>query len=299
MSTEGSARAIIAALGANIGIAVTKFIAAGVGCSASMLSEGIHSVADSGNQVLLLIGGKRARREATKTHPFGYGRSRYIYAFMVSIVLFSIGGMFSINEGISKLHETHELENAWLPLIVLGVSIGLESFSLYTALKAAKEERGRTSLAKYIRHAKSPELPVVLLEDMAALTGLVLAFLGVGLTVITHNAIWDAIGTLAIGVLLVLVAVILGIETSSLLVGEGASDKDADKIKDAIVATPGVDSLIHIKTLYLGPEELMVAAKFAVGKKATAQDIAKAIDDAEVAIRVIYLEPDILRDSKN
>ena len=306
MSTEGSARAIIAALGANIGIAVTKFIAAGVSGSASMLAEGIHSVADSGNQVLLLIGGKRARREATKTHPFGYGRSRYIYAFMVSIVLFSIGGMFSINEGISKLHETHELENAWLPLIVLGVSIGLESFSLYTALKAAKEERGRTSLAKYIRHAKSPELPVVLLEDMAALTGLVLAFLGVGLTVVTHNAVWDAIGTLAIGVLLVLVAVILGIETSSLLVGEGASDKDADKIKDAIVATPGVDSLIHIKTLYLGPEELMVAAKFAVGKKATAQDIAKAIDDAEVAIRkavptarVIYLEPDILRDSKN
>ena len=306
MSTEGSAKAIVAALGANIGIAVTKFVAAAISGSASMLAEGIHSVADSGNQVLLLIGAKRARREATKTHPFGYGRSRYIYAFMVSIVLFSIGGMFSINEGISKLHETHELENAWLPLVVLGVSICLESFSLYTALKAAKEERGRTSLAKYIRHAKSPELPVVLLEDMAALTGLVLAFLGVGLTVVTHNAVWDAIGTLAIGVLLVMVAVILGIETSSLLVGEGASDKDTDKITDAIAATPGVDSLIHIKTLYLGPEELMVAAKFAVGKKATAQDIAKAIDDAEVAIRkavptarVIYLEPDILRDSKN
>jgi cation diffusion facilitator family transporter len=306
VSTEGSAKAIVAALGANIGIAVTKFVAAAISGSASMLAEGIHSVADSGNQVLLLIGGKRARREATKTHPFGYGRSRYIYAFMVSIVLFSIGGMFSINEGISKLHETHELENAWLPLVVLGVSICLESFSLYTALKAAKEERGRTSLAKYIRHAKSPELPVVLLEDMAALTGLVLAFLGVGLTVVTHNAVWDAIGTLAIGVLLVLVAVILGIETSSLLVGEGASDKDTDKITDAIAATPGVDSLIHIKTLYLGPEELMVAAKFAVGKKATAQDIAKTIDDAEVMIRkavpaarVIYLEPDILRDSKN
>lgn len=306
MSTEGSAKAIVAALGANIGIAVTKFVAAGISGSASMLAEGIHSVADSGNQVLLLIGGKRARREATKTHPFGYGRSRYIYAFMVSIVLFSIGGMFSINEGISKLHETHELENAWLPLVVLGVSIGLESFSLYTALKAAKEERGRTSLAKYIRHAKSPELPVVLLEDMAALTGLVLAFLGVGLTVITHNAIWDAIGTLAIGVLLVLVAVILGIETSSLLVGEGASDKDNGKISAAIEATAGIESLIHIKTLYLGPEELMVAAKFAVAKKASAQDIAKAIDEAEVAIRmavptarVIYLEPDILRDSKN
>ncbi len=306
MSTEGSAKAIVAALGANIGIAVTKFVAAAISGSASMLAEGIHSFADSGNQVLLLVGGKRSRREATKNHPFGYGRSRYIYAFMVSIVLFSVGGMFSINEGLSKLHETHELENAWLPLVVLGVSIGLESFSLFTAMKAAKEERGSVSLAKYIRHAKSPELPVVLLEDIAALTGLVLAFLGVGLTVITHNAIWDAIGTLAIGVLLIGVAVVLGIETSSLLVGEGATDKDTDNIVAALVATPGVDSLIHIKTLYLGPDELMVAAKFAVAKKATASDIAKAIDDAELAIRaavpaarVIYLEPDILRDSKN
>lgn len=306
MSTEGSAKAIVAALTANIGIAATKFVAAAFSGSASMLAEGIHSLADSGNQILLIIGGKRSRREATKSHPFGFGRSRYIYAFMVSIVLFSIGGMFSINEGLSKLHETHELENAWLPLTVLGVSICLESFSLYTALKAAKEERGSTSLVQYIRHAKSPELPVVLLEDMAALLGLALAFLGVGLTVLTHNPIWDAIGTLAIGVLLILVAVVLGIETSSLLVGEGATDGDHEKIVSAIEGTPGLDSLIHIKTLYLGPEELMVAAKFAVAPKATAAEVAKVIDAAEVRIRsavpaarVIYLEPDILRDSKN
>ncbi len=306
MSTEGSAKAIVAALTANIGIAATKFVAAAFSGSASMLAEGIHSLADSGNQILLIIGGKRSRREATKSHPFGFGRSRYIYAFMVSIVLFSIGGMFSINEGLSKLHETHELENAWLPLTVLGVSICLESFSLYTALKAAKEERGSTSLVQYIRHAKSPELPVVLLEDMAALLGLALAFLGVGLTVLTHNPIWDAIGTLAIGVLLILVAVVLGIETSSLLVGEGATDGDHEKIVSAIEGTPGLDSLIHIKTLYLGPDELMVAAKFAVAPKATAAEVAKVIDAAEVRIRsavpaarVIYLEPDILRDSKN
>ena len=306
MSTEGSAKAIVAALTANIGIAATKFVAAGFSGSASMLAEGIHSLADSGNQILLIVGGKRSRREATKSHPFGYGRSRYIYAFMVSIVLFSIGGMFSINEGLSKLHETHELENAWLPLTVLGVSICLESFSLYTALKAAKEERGSVSLAQYIRHAKSPELPVVLLEDMAALLGLALAFMGVGLTVVTHNPIWDAIGTLAIGGLLILVAVVLGIETSSLLVGEGATDGDHNKIVSAIESTPGIDSLIHIKTLYLGPDELMVAAKFAVAPKATATEVAKAIDAAEVrvraavpAARVIYLEPDILRDSKN
>ena len=306
MSTEGSARAIAAALAANIGIATTKFIAAAFSGSASMLAEGIHSVADSGNQILLIVGGKRSRREASKSHPFGYGRSRYIYAFMVSIVLFTVGGLFSIQEGIAKLSEPHELKNAWLPLVVLGVSICLESFSLATALKAAKEDRGSASLARYIRHAKSPELPVVLLEDIAALTGLVLAFLGVGLAVVTENPIWDAIGTLAIGGLLILVALVLGVETSSLLVGEGASADDQTKIERAIEGTKNVESLIHIKTLYLGPEELMVAAKIAIGPSKSANEITKAIDEAELAVRaavpfarVIYLEPDVRRDSKN
>ncbi len=306
MSSEGSTKAILAALGANIGIAITKFFAAAVSGSASMFAEGIHSVADSGNQVLLIIGGKRAKRQATATHPFGYGRSRYIYAFMVSIVLFSVGGLFSILEGWEKLNHPHELEQAWLPLTVLGVAIGLESFSLYTALKAAKEERGTASLYQFIRHAKSPELPVVLLEDMAALLGLVLAFGGVGLTVLTGDPIWDAIGTLAIGVLLVLVAVILGAETSSLLVGEGATASDTEKIESALGATRGVNSIIHMKTLYLGPEELMVAAKIAVDVDITGKDIAAIIDDAEARIRaevptarVIYLEPDILLASKN
>ena len=306
MSSEGSTKAILAALGANIGIAITKFFAAAVSGSASMFAEGIHSVADSGNQVLLIIGGKRAKRQATATHPFGYGRSRYIYAFMVSIVLFSIGGLFSILEGWNKLSHPHELEQAWLPLTVLGIAIGLESFSLYTALKAAKEERGTASLYQFIRHAKSPELPVVLLEDMAALLGLVLAFGGVGLTVLTGDPIWDAIGTLAIGVLLVLVAVILGAETSSLLVGEGATADDTEKIETALGSTRGVNSIIHMKTLYLGPEELMVAAKIAVDVDITGKDIAAIINDAEARIRaevptarVIYLEPDILLASKN
>jgi len=306
MSTEGSTRAIFAALGANTGIAITKFIAAGISGSASMFAEAIHSVADTGNQVLLLLGGKRAKRKATPTHPFGYGRSRYIYAFMVSIVLFSIGGMFSILEGVEKLSHPHEIEQAWLPLTVLGVAIVLESFSLYTALKAAKEERGRTSLYNFIRHAKSPELPVVILEDIAALLGLVFAFAGVGLSVLTHNPIWDAIGTLAIGGLLVLVAIVLGIETSSLLVGEGATEKDNSKIAAAIRATKGVHDIIHMKTLYLGPDELMVAAKIAVKATDSAKDVANIIDLAEANIRkevhtaqVIYLEPDVLRSSKN
>lgn len=302
MSTEGSMRAIIAALAANVGIAVTKFIAAAVSGSASMFAEGIHSMADSGNQLLLIVGGKRARREATSRHPFGYGRSRYIYAFMVSIVLFSIGGMFSVFEGIQKLHEPHELEAAWLPLSVLGVSIVLESFSLRTALREAKHIRGNASLVQFIRHAKSPELPVVMLEDIAALAGLVLAFGGVGLTVATHNPIWDAIGTLAIGVLLVLVAIVLGIETSSLLIGEGATADDTDRIRAALEQSYGVHGVIHMKTLYLGPEELMLAAKIAVAPETTGKQIAEIIDGAEVkvravvpATRVIYLEPDIQR----
>jgi cation diffusion facilitator family transporter len=306
LSTEGSAKAIAAALAANIGIATTKFIAAAISGSASMFAEAIHSVADSGNQVLLIFGGKRAKREATESHPFGYGRSRYIYAFLVSIVLFTIGGLFSIYEGISKLREPHELEQAWLPLTVLGVSILLETFSLITALRASKAERNGQSLMQFIRHAKSPELPVVVLEDIAALAGLVLAFLGVGLTVITHNPIWDAYGTLAIGALLVAVAIILGIETSSLLVGEGATAADVSAIRAALEGSPRVRGVIHMKTLYLGPDELMLAAKIAVEPLATAAEVAAAIDEAEVAVRaavpatrVIYLEPDILRDSKN
>ena len=302
MSASGSNKAIVAALAANIGIAATKFVAAAVSGSASMFAEAIHSLADSGNQVLLIIGGRRSRREATENHPFGFGRSRYIYAFLVSIVLFSIGGLFSIVEGINKLGEPHELEQAWLPLTVLAVSIVLETFSLRTALVEVKKDRGEKTLIQYIRHAKAPELPVVVLEDIAALVGLVLAFGGVGLTVLTHNPIFDAIGTLAIGGLLVLVAIVLGLETSSLLVGEGASTADVSEIRTALETAKGVNSVIHLKTLYLGPDEIMLGAKIAVSPNVTAQEIAQIIDDAEAAVRtaipavrVIYLEPDILR----
>ena len=303
MSTEGSSKAIAAALAANIGIAITKFIAAGISGSASMFAEAIHSVADSGNQLLLIVGGKRSRREATDAHPFGYGRSRYIYAFMVSIVLFSIGGLFSVMEGFDKLQHPHELEAAWLPLTVLGVSIILESLSLRTALREAKKIRGSQSLVQFIRHAKSPELPVVMLEDMAALLGLVFAFAGVGLTVVTGDPMFDAYGTLAIGALLIAVAVILGAETSSLLIGEGATAGDTAKIREALAGAEGVQSIIHLKTLYLGPDELMLAAKIGVNPSASAHEIAQVIDGAEVAVRavvpatrVIYLEPDIARE---
>lgn len=302
MSASGSNKAIFAALGANLGIAATKFVAAGFSGSGSMLAEAIHSVADSGNQLLLLIGGKRAKKEASASHPFGYGRQRYIFAFLVSIVLFTIGGIFSLYEGIQKLQEHHELEVVWLPLTVLGISILLESFSLRTALKEAKHERGNKSLVEYIRHAKAPELPVVVLEDIAALVGLVLAFLGVGLTALTGNPLFDSLGTLAIGALLVVVAVILAAETGSLLIGEGASEHDFEAIQTALASTDGVLAVIHSKTLYLGPDELMLAAKIAVEPTSTAEQIALLIDTAEEnirsavpATRVIYLEPDIQR----
>ena len=295
-------RAIIAALLANIGIAITKFIAAAFSGSASMFAEGIHSVADSGNQILLIIGGKRARRAATASHPFGYGRSRYIYAFMVSIVLFAVGGLFSIMEGLNKLQHPHELEMVWLPMVVLGAAIIMESFSLRTAVIESNHVRGKQSWIEFIRHAKSPELPVILLEDLAALIGLVLAFGGVGLTVVTGDPIWDAIGTLAIGGLLVLVAIVLGLETSSLLVGEGATAEDTGKIRSALAGTAGVESVIHMKTLYLGPDELMVGAKIAIAANDKASDVVAAINAAEAnireavpAARVIYLEPDIKR----
>lgn len=303
MSTTGGTKAIIAAMLANSGIAVTKFIAFLFSGSSSMLAESVHSVADTGNQALLLLGGRKARKAANATHPFGFGRERYVYAFVVSIILFSVGGVFSIYEGIDKLQHPHELEVPWLPILVLSIAIVLESFSLRTAIRESNHVRGKQSWISFIRHAKAPELPVVLLEDIAALLGLVFAMLGVGLTILTGNATWDAIGTLAIGVLLVTVAVVLGIETKSLLVGEGANLGDADKIRDAINANKDVEALIHMKTLYLGPDELLVGAKIAFSSKSKLSDISKSINAVEAAIRkavpvarVIYIEPDVYAD---
>jgi cation diffusion facilitator family transporter len=300
MSTSGGNKAIVAALLANLGIAITKFIAWGFSGSSSMLAEGVHSLADTGNQLLLLRGGAAARKAADSDHPFGYGRERYVYAFVVSIILFSVGGVFSVYEGIEKLQHPHALENAWLPVLVLLIAMVLESLSLRTAVRESNHTRGTDNWLQFIRHSKAPELPVVLLEDVAALTGLVLAFLGVGLTIITDNGVFDAIGTLCIGVLLVLVAIVLGIETKSLLVGEGASQADVVLIRNAINAEPEVEALIHMRTLYLGPEELLVGAKVAFASKRKLADVAAAINALEARIReavptarVIFIEPDV------
>ncbi|WP_211879037.1 cation diffusion facilitator family transporter [Pseudarthrobacter albicanus] len=302
MAANGGTKAIVAALAANLTIAVLKFVAFALTLSSSMLAEAIHSVADSGNQLLLLLGGKRARKAASPEHPFGYGRERYIYAFIVSIVLFSVGGLFALYEAWGKIQHPHAIEGDfwWVPLAVLVGAIVAESFSFRTAIVESNPLRGKQGWIKFIRNAKQPELPVILLEDFGALVGLVFALLGVGLTLITGDGIWDALGTGMIGLLLVAIAIVLAVETKSLLLGESATSADVARIRTAIEA--GGTGIIHLKTLHLGPEELLVAAKISVGRADSGQDIAQAIDDAEARIReavpiarVIYLEPDVER----
>jgi cation diffusion facilitator family transporter len=273
--------------------------------SSSMLAEAIHSVADSGNQGLLLLGNNRAARKATPEHPFGYGRERYIYAFIVSVVLFSVGGLFALYEGYHKIQHPEPIESwQWVPIAVLVIAIGLEGFSFRTAIVEANHTRGNASWVQYVRRAKAPELPVVLLEDAGALVGLVLALFGVVLTLVTGNGVWDGVGTLAIGALLVVIAVILAVETKSLLLGEGANPEDVKAIEKAILDGPGVERIIHMKTMHLGPEELLVAAKIAVPRSERADEVARHIDETETRIRaavpiarVIYLEPDIYHPS--
>jgi cation diffusion facilitator family transporter len=300
MSTSGGNKAIIAALSANLGIAVTKFVAWFFSGSSSMLAEGVHSLADSGNQLLLLLGGRKAKKAADSEHPFGHGRERYVYAFVVSIILFSVGGVFSLYEGVEKLREPHPLDVPWLPVLVLAISLTLEGFSLRTAVREARPAKGSMSWPAFIRRAKAPELPVVLLEDAAALLGLAFAMVGVVLTWITGNGVFDAIGTLAIGLLLVAVAVVLGIETKSLLVGEGASAEDVAAMRAAVLDGPEAESIIHMKTLYLGPDELLLGVKVAMPGRTVLSDVASAINAIENRVRaavpiarVIYVEPDV------
>ncbi|GAA0976407.1 MULTISPECIES: cation diffusion facilitator family transporter [Nocardiopsis] len=303
MSVEGSTKAVVTALVANLGIAVTKFVAYVLTGSSSMLAESIHSVADSSNQALLLIGGKRARRGATEEHPFGYGRERYIYAFVVAIVLFSVGGLFALYEAWHKIsHPEPITEWQWVPVAVLVVAIGLESMAMRTAVKESNAVRGKASWVEFVRRAKAPELPVILLEDAGALLGLVFALLGVSLTLITGNGLWDGLGTAAIGILLVVIAVVLAAEVKSLLVGESATRENVLAIRNAIESVEDVDRLIHMRTLHVGPEELLVAAKVAVDAEDDAGRVTRAINEAEERIRasvpiatLIYIEPDLFR----
>ena len=302
MSTEGGTKAVLAALPANVGIAISKFVAFVLTGSSSMLSEAIHSVADSANQLLLLLGGRRARRVADATHQFGYARVRYVYAFVVSIVLFLVGGIFSLYEGFHKFTHPEELRDVQIALVVLLIAIGLEAFSFRTALRESHKSRGKRSLFRFIRDARQPELPVVLLEDFGALIGLMFALVGVGMATLTGDGRWDGLGAMAVGTLLVVIAVFLAFEMSSMLVGESALPEQEAAIRQALEDTEDVDRVIHLKTLHVGPDELLVAAKIAIGGEDDAATIARGIDTAESAVRAvvpsaryIYLEPDLDR----
>ena len=302
MSAGGGKKAIVAALGANLAIAAAKFVGFLVTASSSMLAESVHSLADSGNQVLLLVGQKRGAREADERHPFGYGRDRYFYSFVVALVLFSLGSLFALYEGVQKIREPHELSTPAVAIGILLFAIVAEAYSFRTAIGESREGKGDGSWYAFIRHSKSPELPVVLLEDLAALIGLVLALLGVALSLLLDAPVWDGIGTMAIGVLLGVVAAVLAVEMKGLLIGESASRQAVDAIRSALVDGQSVTRVIHLRTLHLGPDELLVAAKIAVAPGLALPAVARAIDEAEARVRaveplarVMYLEPDLDR----
>ena len=302
MSASGSTRAILAALTANAGIAVAKFIGYIITGSSSMLAEAVHSVADTSNQALLLLGQRRAKREATELHQFGYGRSRFFYSFVVALVLFSLGAVFAIYEGYHKIGHPEPLKSPLVAVVILAVAIGLETYSFRTAMVESRPLKGAGTWWQFIRRSRNPELPVVLLEDTGALLGLAFALTGVGLTMITGNPIWDGVGTVLIGFLLGVIAVILMVEMHSLLIGEGATGEESGAIQAALEQTEHVERVIHLRTQYLGPEEMLVAAKIALAPSADLTTVAAAIDRAEAAVRsvvptahMIYIEPDLDR----
>jgi cation diffusion facilitator family transporter len=305
MSTEGGMKAVVAALLANIGIAISKFIAFLFTGSSSMLSEAIHSVADSGNQILLLVGNKRSAKPADEAHPFGYGRRRYVYGFIVAIVLFLVGGLFSLYEGLHKWQHPEPLNDWWIAVVVLFIAIGLEGFSFRTAIREANHARGGRSIPAFVKASRQPELPVILLEDAGALVGLVFALLGVGLSVITGDGRFDALGAMAVGTLLVVIAIFLAIEMTAMLVGESALPEEVAAIREALESTEGVERVIHLRTLHVGPDELLVAAKIAIAHNDTGAEIAADIDEAEKALRAavptakyVFLEPDLDRSAR-
>ena len=304
MSTAGSKRAVVVAMAANLGIALAKFVGFAFTRSSSMLAEGVHSVADTGNQLLLLLGHRRSQHEPTPMHQFGYGRERYFWGFVVSIVLFTLGAAFAVFEGIEKMIHRHPLESPGWAIAILLVAVVLEASSLRTALRESSADRHGVSWWTFIRDAKSPELPVLLLEDSGALVGLLIAFVALVLTAVTGDSVWDGLGSVLIGLLLGTIAVILATEMKSLLIGEAASPADEAAIRTAIERADRVRGLIHLRTEHLGPDQLLVAAKIDFDPDLTFAELARTIDAVEVEIRasvgadvVIYLEPDVTRES--
>ncbi len=299
----GGHKAVVAALAANLGIAAVKFVGFFFTGAASMLAEAVHSVADCGNQALLLVGGRRAARPATDSHPFGYAAERYFWSFVVALVIFLLGGVFAIYEGVDKLVHPHPLQSPWLAVGILLFGVVMESWSFRTALAEARELRGRDSVLQFVRHTKAAELPVILLEDLGALAGLAFALIGVGLSVVTHEPRFDALGSVAIGVLLVGIGFLLATEMRSLLIGEAASDERIAQIRSALLADAKLKRVIHLRTLHLGPDDLLVAAKIELDSTLSFREVAEQIDAAEARVRALvpiarlmFLEPDVFRE---
>jgi len=300
---EGSKNAVFAALAANLGIALSKFVGFFLTGAASMLAEAVHSVADCGNQLLLLFGSSRANRAATSEHPFGYGRERYFWSFVVALVIFVLGGAFAIYEGIEKLLHPQALTSPAIAVGILGFGMLLEAWSFRTALKEARALRGDRGWLAFIRHTKAAELPVILLEDLGALVGLLFALIGIGLAALTNEPRFDALGSVAIGLLLVTIAFVLATEMRSLLLGEAATDEVLHKIEAALLEGSVARRVIHMRTSHLGPEELLVAAKVAFDGALGFAEVALEIDRAEARVRsavpmarLIYIEPDVWRE---
>jgi cation diffusion facilitator family transporter len=297
-------RAVVAAFAANLGIAVIKFVAFLLTGSASMLAEAVHSLADTANEVLLIVGRGRSARPPSDEHPFGFGRERYFYGFVVSVMLFTVGAAFSVYDGIHKILNPAPVHSPLIDFAVLALSAVLEGFSLRTGIREANKVRGGRSWGAFIRRTKAPELPVVLLEDMAALIGLTFAFTGVALSAATDNGRWDGAGSLGIGALLATAAAILAVEMKSLLIGESASPEMQQMIIAALEDGPELVRVIHLRTVHISPDSVLVAAKVAVRESDSARQITAGIDAAETRVRAavpiattIYLEPDIYHPS--
>jgi cation diffusion facilitator family transporter len=303
MSHGESSRAVVIACIANGGIAVTKIVGFLLTGAASMLAEAVHSIADTGNQALLLVGSRRGAKPASDQHPFGYGRERYFWSFIVAMVIFALGSVYAIYEGVHRLLHPEPLESPMVAIGILAVAVVLESWSFKTALAEAREIRGDKRWLEFIRRTKAAELPVVLLEDVGALLGLVFALTGVSLAVWTGDPRFDAIGSIVIGALLGVIALLLSREMQSLLIGESAEPEMEQQIRAALLASPDMKRVIHLRTVHLSPDDLLVAAKVELSLSLSVSELCKRIDEAEAKIRatvpiarLVFIEPDVYRE---
>lgn len=296
-----SVKSILFALGANFSIAIAKFIAAALTASGAMLAEAIHSLADTGNQLLLLLGLKRAKRPPTPDYPLGFGKAIYFWSFLVALILFSIGGLFSVYEGVHKLQHPEPVKSPWIAIGVLVFAIAAEAVSMWGCLREVNKVRAGRSLWRWFRESRQSELLVIFGEDLAALLGLVFALVAVSLTMLSGNPVYDAVGTVGIGVLLIVIAVLIGVEVKSLLIGQGVEPLTDREMREFLSARQEVAELLNLLTMQLG-DRVMVALKARMAPAASADAMIDAINLVEADFRRqfpqvmwLFFEPDHVR----